>query len=525
MPPESRPVDFFLHLIDDNICGVLVDETNRYMYNQDALYNIHALQSRLTLQMLFSVCTIYSHRYANETIEALRASNQLRPHSIYQKWQPMTRCDLDGLLALILNMGLIDMPNLQDYWSTAWTTQVPFFSSIMTREKFQMMFWMLHVGHAESHPPSRIDKVKMFLEPLLRNFQCSYKPSRNISVDETMVGFRGRFGAKQYMPNKPTKYGIKAFTMADAAQGYMLNVLVYTGADTLGNAHPEYATLPQPARVVLQVIDPYLDKGHHVYTDRYYTSIPLARVLQERSTAFTGTSMRNRVGLPQIMRTKTKLADDEVVSFRDDRLMVLEWRAPKKKSSVILLSTQHSAQMTTVQLARNRGEAQKPAAIDHYNNSMNGVDRADQNSVYYSFIRKSRKWWRKLFFWLMEVAVVNSFILFQLHSQGKTSHLQYRRALIESLGTRYLQQVPPRPRPGRPRKRALSIDVGDPERLNGRPHFPGKSEDVQPQQCIVCSDRKTKRRRTLYHCSTCRSKPPLCPTPCFMKYHTRENYR
>ena len=131
--------------------------------------------------------------------------------------------------------------------------------------------------------------------------------------------------------------------------------------------------------------------------------------------------------------------------------------------------------MTTVQLARNRGEAQKPVAIDHYNNSMNGVDRADQNSVYYSFIRKSRKWWRKLFFWLMEVAVVNSFILFQLHSQGNTSHLQYRRALIESLGTRYLQQVPPRPRPGRPRKRALSFDVGDPERLNGRPHFPGKN--------------------------------------------------
>ena len=165
-----------------------------------------------------------------------------------------------------------------------------------------MMFWMLHVGHAQSYPPSCIDKVKMFLEPLLRNFQCSYKPSRNISVDETMVGFRGPFGAKQYniMPNKPTKYGIKAFTMADAAQGYMLNVLVYTGADTLGNAHPEYATLPQPARGVLQVIDPYLDKGHHVYTERYYTSIPLARVLQERSTAFTGTSMRNRVAGAEI---------------------------------------------------------------------------------------------------------------------------------------------------------------------------------------------------------------------------------
>ena len=111
-----------------------------------------------------------------------------------------------------------------------------------------MVFWLLHVGHAESQTPRRIDKVKAFLEPLLENFQANYTPSREISVDETMVGFRGRFGPKQYMP---TKHGIKAFTMADAAHGYMLNILVYTGADTLEAARAEYTHLPQPARVVL----------------------------------------------------------------------------------------------------------------------------------------------------------------------------------------------------------------------------------------------------------------------------------
>ena len=31
---------------------------------------------------------------------------------------------------------------------------------------------------------------------LLHNFQTSFLPGRNLSVDETMVGFRGRFAAK-----------------------------------------------------------------------------------------------------------------------------------------------------------------------------------------------------------------------------------------------------------------------------------------------------------------------------------------
>ena len=57
----------------------------------------------------------------------------------------------------------------------------------------------------------RIDKVKSLIDILIPNFQSSYKPSRDLAVDETMVGFQGRFGAKQYRPNKPVKYGDKSF--------------------------------------------------------------------------------------------------------------------------------------------------------------------------------------------------------------------------------------------------------------------------------------------------------------------------
>ena len=91
----------------------------------------------------------------------------------------------------------------------------------------------------------------------------------NLAIDQTMAGFRGRFGSIQYMPQKPTKWGIKAFTLADAANGYLLNSLVYTGAQTLEDADPAYQSLPQPAQVVMDVMWQYLNKGHHVFTDRY----------------------------------------------------------------------------------------------------------------------------------------------------------------------------------------------------------------------------------------------------------------
>lgn len=194
-----------------------------------------------------------------------------------------------AFLALILNMGIIQLPEIEDYWKTSWTSEIPFYGRVMSRDRFEQIFWMLHVSHSTT-------------------------PAQNVAVDETMVGFRGRFGARQYMPQKPTKWGIKAFTTADSTNGYMLNILVYTGAETLRNSATQ-ESLPQPAQIVMHLVEPYIHKGHHVFAEWYYTSIPLLQALHSSGTSFTGT-------------------DNEVLSFRSDQLLCLAWRAPMSLCSV-----------------------------------------------------------------------------------------------------------------------------------------------------------------------------------------------
>jgi len=57
---------------------------------------------------------------------------------------------------------------------------------------------------------------------------------------------------------------------------------------------------------------------------------------------------------------------------------------------------------------------------------MNGVDIADHYSTYYCFLRKTIKWWRKLCFWLLETAVVNSFVLYKDSTKpARPNHLAY----------------------------------------------------------------------------------------------------
>ena len=64
-----------------------------------------------------------------------------------------------------------------------------------------------------------------------------------------------------------------AFTLADGANRYLLNSLMYTGPRTLQHADAAYQSLPQPARIVTDLMSQYLEKGYHLFTDRYMTKI------------------------------------------------------------------------------------------------------------------------------------------------------------------------------------------------------------------------------------------------------------
>jgi len=181
----------------------------------------------------------------------------------------------------------------------------------------------------------------------------------------------------------------------------------------LDDADPQFRSLPVLTRSVLHLVSPYLGKGHHVVADCFYSSLPLVDTLAEHNTTYTGTINKNRVGLPKAIRAPFSLRDGGSIRFRSERLMVIAWRAKLEKVPVIITSSSLPATMT--QVSNRRGENMtKPLAIDTYNHTMNGVDRKDQHCIYmyYSFVRRTLKWWRKMFY-LLECDTVNSYLLYK----------------------------------------------------------------------------------------------------------------
>ena len=84
----------------------------------------------------------------------------------------------------------------------------------------------------------------------------------------------------------------------------------------------------------------------------------------------------------------------------------------KDKRIVRMLSTEHPATMQRVRQRRHRAaEKMKPTSVVCYNNKKFEVDLSDQLEGTYLFALTSRKYWKKMEFYILNAMVTNAYIL------------------------------------------------------------------------------------------------------------------
>lgn len=106
-------------------------------------------------------------------------------------------------LAIVLMMGVVKKPSVKSYWSTEALFSTPYFATVMSRNQFIAISQFLHFcNNAENPGNDRFFKLRFFTEYLCKAFKLAFLPSRYVSVDESLLLWKGRLGWKQYIPKK-----------------------------------------------------------------------------------------------------------------------------------------------------------------------------------------------------------------------------------------------------------------------------------------------------------------------------------
>jgi hypothetical protein len=198
---------------------------------------------------------------------------------------------------VILNMAKHVKSSVKDFFSEQWHDSSRFYRDIFSRKRFLQLYWGIHV----SPPPraetpgwqmqSRASKVKNVIDNVQSKFLEFYSSTQYLSADESTVNFKDRVVFKMYNPQKPTKWGLRMYVIADSTNGYVCGLIPCNGSITKKSLmHPE---LKFTSIIILEIISKVQnvthEKGYHLFTDRFYTNLDLARELLKRKVLLIGT--------------------------------------------------------------------------------------------------------------------------------------------------------------------------------------------------------------------------------------------
>ena len=239
----------------------------------------HLLQCSEPIKFFEAVFRPYEFNSIHQQIRIFRKqSNRL-------KWKEPTYEEVRCFIGLLMWTSLVRMPNRRSYITDSKIYNLPHFKAHTTCNRFQQLFTMLHFTN-NNQIPATLNTAQRFevklgnlLTAVNINSASLLTPARALSIDEMMVKFYGRSVLRQYIKAKPHKYGIKLWAICCACCGYSLKQNIYLGStvESVGGRD-----------VVLQLTQPYLDKGHVIYCDRFFSHMDLAAYLPTLTTNWHG---------------------------------------------------------------------------------------------------------------------------------------------------------------------------------------------------------------------------------------------
>ena len=323
------PIDCYRHFITDEIIDLMVRETNRYA---EQYLQTHDISRR-------------------------SKSHQWKPTNDVQfSWNPYQD-------------GIIQMPKLEHYWSKSQLYGSEVIRSAMARDRFELLlkFWHFPDNNKYHSRQDRLFKLKPILDLLKARFRSVYIPGAVVTVDETMIPWRGRLLFKQYISGKAHKYGVKMYMLA-ATNGYTWNYLIYT------DEQDPMAGLGHAETIVMNLLDCLLGCYRTVVANNFFTSISLAKSLLARDTYLIGTLRRNHTASGK----ERKLKRGEVYGLQNEEgLKLIMW---KDKKDILMISTKpsHSAGVIDGGKINFRNEPiMKSKVVVDYNKGRQGTDLSD----------------------------------------------------------------------------------------------------------------------------------------------------
>ena len=102
----------------------------------------------------------------------------------------------------------------------------------MPLKRFLQITRCLHfVNNNTVENTDKLCKIKPMINLFNKKFKEVYTMKEDISIDESLMKYKGRLSYKQFNPSKRARFGIKFYKLCESGSGYCYDFKIYTGSD------------------------------------------------------------------------------------------------------------------------------------------------------------------------------------------------------------------------------------------------------------------------------------------------------
>lgn len=378
-----------------------------------------------TIFSTFDLC--FPHKIRSLIVEK---TNENGKEKFCSSWTDLTDQEFLTYIGLLILAGVYKSNH--ESMTTLWHDVLgrPIFRATMSLQRFKNINTALTFDNKKTRKNRReADKfapIRNVWDLWISQQKVLYNPGMNVTVDEQLLAFKGRCGFKQFMPSKPARYGIKFWVLCDSLTYYVWNMQPYLGKKE--GSKPEKN---QGRRVVLDLVENL--KGRNVTCDNFFTDYVLLEELLKRHMTLVGTARANKTFLPPLVKSEQRKKPVFSSEFLYTQKGTLVRYVPKKYKFVTLLSSLH----TTAEVANN--EKKTPEIISFYNATKGAVDSVDQLISFSSVKRKTKKWPRVVFSNIIDISLLNAFVLWQQVNPNWNQTTNKRRIFLEKMALEIIQ--------------------------------------------------------------------------------------
>jgi len=124
---------------------------------------------------------------------------------------------MEVFLGLIFLTGHIPAPTISHYWQINDLYNLNDFRNAMSRDRILLILRCLHFAENPPTGDLKLDDPLYKITPLFDLFHNRmkkvYYPTKELSLDESMLLWRGSHYFRQYIQNKKHKFGIKLYVL------------------------------------------------------------------------------------------------------------------------------------------------------------------------------------------------------------------------------------------------------------------------------------------------------------------------